>query len=129
MRARAELRPVGDGDLFTERDRAEIVNKRLLANRAPRARGKIPWKINPRGGISVNVRAHFRSKATQDKTTPSKTGARATAKGQPPQSPQRPPDQLTAGILPGPAVCGNVQGGEAYCGLDDFLAQCINFLG
>ena len=77
VRAGAKLGPMGNRDLLPERYGAKIVDERVLSDRAPIAHRKVPGKIDPGGGIGVDMRSNLGAEAPQHKPAPTKTGPRA----------------------------------------------------
>jgi hypothetical protein len=68
--------PLRDCGPFADYDVPEIVDQRLLTDRRPVTHLKIPWKIDVRAGVNVDLSTDPRPEHPQDRTANAKEGAR-----------------------------------------------------
>ena len=78
--SRAKVRAMRDRDAWPQRDSTEIVNKRLLADRAFVSGLEIPREINCRRWIHMYASTNFSSETTKQKSPPAKARPRTETK-------------------------------------------------
>ena len=77
MRARAQMRAMGNGRALPDGHAPEIVDEGVFADGAVVARLQVPREINGRGIVDVNLPPNLRAKTPQQKHAPAKARARA----------------------------------------------------
>ena len=95
-------------NLLTDGDHTEIVNKSLLADRAPITDFEIPREINLSGIVDVNVLANSRAETSKNEPTPSEAGTRAKPEQQRAEIPEGTAKHVSSGILLSLPVAQNI---------------------
>jgi len=111
VRACAEMRPLGDGDILTDGDRSKVVNERAFANGAPVADSQVPGKVDYSRTVDMDVVSDLRAKQPENATSPAKEWPRAEAKEQLTHAPEDAAQQFGARVFRGLSISGNVESG------------------
>src|SRR5690625_242741 len=118
VRARAEVRTLGNGHSAANRDGAQVIHQRMLADRAPVADRQVPWEVNYGRLVDVDATPDVRTKQPQQPPPPAEGDARAETEQQLAPTPQHTPEQLSSRVLPGRSIRLNRQIAHDTCTVD-----------
>src|SRR5882724_6071246 len=93
----------------SERHAAEVVDQRVLTNRAFISRLEIPREIDRCRWIYMNAATNPCSETAEQKSPPAEAGPRTEPKKRPREGPQHPADDVASWVFPGAAIFFNVQ--------------------
>src|SRR5690625_997683 len=109
VRARAEVRTLGNGHSAANRDGAQVIHQRMLADRAPVADRQVPWEVNYGRLVDVDATPDVRTKQPQQPPPPAEGDARAETEQQLAPTPEHATNELRARIFASRAVLCDVE--------------------